>query len=84
MYVAGIHVFNAVESKTWMAGTSPAMTGYRFDFNSSRDSRQCGSLRWLVRASMAPRNLRLCRDKEFWNFTACAKGIEKTAEFQPC
>jgi hypothetical protein len=24
--VAGIHVFGAVKSKTWMAGTSPAMT----------------------------------------------------------
>jgi hypothetical protein len=25
-YVPGIHVFNAAKSKTWMAGTSPAMT----------------------------------------------------------
>jgi len=24
--VAGIHVFSLQESKTWMAGTSPAMT----------------------------------------------------------
>jgi hypothetical protein len=25
-YVPGIHVFIAVRAKTWMAGTSPAMT----------------------------------------------------------
>jgi hypothetical protein len=27
--VAGIHVFGAGQTKTWMAGTSPAMTNYR-------------------------------------------------------
>jgi hypothetical protein len=26
--VPGIHVFSAVNPKTWMAGTSPAMTSY--------------------------------------------------------
>jgi hypothetical protein len=35
-YVAGIHVFNASSTKTWMAGTSPAMTNYRFNLKSSR------------------------------------------------
>jgi len=26
--VAGIHVFNCQERKSWMAGTSPAMTNF--------------------------------------------------------
>jgi hypothetical protein len=28
--VAGIHDFGLPDTKTWMAGTSPAMTGNRF------------------------------------------------------
>jgi hypothetical protein len=27
--VPGIHVFASQESKTWMAGTGPAMTGFK-------------------------------------------------------
>ena len=30
----GIHAFSSIESKTWMAGTSPAMT--RGEFNRTR------------------------------------------------
>src|SRR5437763_17179572 len=36
--VAGIHVFRTARSKTWMAGTSPAMTRQCTDLNSSRSS----------------------------------------------
>jgi hypothetical protein len=32
--VAGIHAF-AAKSKTWMAGTSPAMTSFQAAFNTS-------------------------------------------------
>jgi hypothetical protein len=33
-YVAGIHVFDAGQTKTWMARTSPAMTSYRDNLDS--------------------------------------------------
>jgi hypothetical protein len=33
-YAAGIHVFDAGQAKTWMAGTSPAMTRYRGNLDS--------------------------------------------------
>jgi hypothetical protein len=29
-FVPGIHVFASTERKTWMAGTSPAMTTFRY------------------------------------------------------
>jgi len=34
--VAGIHVFSGCDSgKTWMAGTSPAMTEERYEYRST-------------------------------------------------
>src|SRR5437899_11759748 len=33
--VAGIHVLSSKQTKTWMAGTSPAMTNRWFDLNPS-------------------------------------------------
>jgi hypothetical protein len=37
--VPGLHAFNAVKSKTWMAGTSPAMTIYGYNVTWSRTPR---------------------------------------------
>jgi hypothetical protein len=37
-YVAGIHVLKHMQKKTWMAGTSPAMTKKYFNVNQSRSS----------------------------------------------